>query len=128
MALGLAPPQPHWNLSGLAASAEAAAARYRAGQRVQAVVERPAKGEPKGGGLRLRLRDDGGGAAAAALVAAQAQPKRAGLAPLRSKAEARAGAHALARATALTATHVAVRPHKKHAVPRSPPHLPHFSP
>ena len=49
-------------------------------------------------------------------MAAQAQSKRAGLAPLRSKAEARPGVHALARATALTATHVAVRLDKKNAV------------
>ena len=74
-------------------------------------------------------------------MAAQAQSKRAGLAPLRSKAEARPGVHALARATALTATHVAVRLDKKSApisplyllyislyLPISPPHLAHISP
>ena len=74
-------------------------------------------------------------------MAAQAQSKRAGLAPLRSKAEARPGVHALARATALTATHVAVRLDKKnapisppysftspHISPISPPHLPYISP
>ena len=109
MALGLAPPQPHWNLAA-PATAAAAAARYKPGQLVQAVVEKAAKGEAKGDGLRLRLVDDDGGAAAAALVAAQAAPKRAGLAPLRGKADARPGVHALARATALSATHLSVHP------------------